>query len=49
MKYCRFLINSQTHYGSVEDRDGELWIADVSPARRLKDLAYRLALEEDRF
>jgi 2-keto-4-pentenoate hydratase/2-oxohepta-3-ene-1,7-dioic acid hydratase in catechol pathway len=45
MKYCRFLINSQTHYGSVEDRDGELWIADVSPAPA-EDLAYRLALEE---
>jgi 2-keto-4-pentenoate hydratase/2-oxohepta-3-ene-1,7-dioic acid hydratase in catechol pathway len=26
MKYCRFLLDSQTHYGAVEDRNGELWI-----------------------
>ncbi len=45
MKYCRFKINSQIHYGSVEDRNGELWIADVSPAPA-EDLAYRIALEE---
>jgi 2-keto-4-pentenoate hydratase/2-oxohepta-3-ene-1,7-dioic acid hydratase in catechol pathway len=45
MKYCRFSHNGQTHYGSVEDRKGELWIADVAPAPA-EDLAYRLALEE---
>ncbi len=45
MRYCRFIVNSQTHYGSIEDRDGELWIADVSPAPA-EDLVYRLAIEE---
>ena len=45
MKYCRFSINSQTHYGSVEERNGELWIAALAPAPS-EDLAYRLALEE---
>ncbi len=32
MKYCRFSINSQTHYGSVEDRNSELWITALAPA-----------------
>ena len=45
MKYCRFSINSQTHYGSVEERNGELWITALAPAPA-EDLAYRLALEE---
>ena len=45
MKYCRFSINNQTHYGSVEDRSGELWISALAPAQA-EDLAYRLALEE---
>ena len=45
MKYCRFSINNQTHYGSVEDRSGELWISALAPAPA-EDLAYRLALEE---
>jgi 2-keto-4-pentenoate hydratase/2-oxohepta-3-ene-1,7-dioic acid hydratase in catechol pathway len=45
MKYCRFNLDDQTHYGSVEDRNGELWITDVAPAPA-EDLAYRLALQE---
>ncbi|HEY1766057.1 MAG TPA: fumarylacetoacetate hydrolase family protein [Terracidiphilus sp.] len=45
MNYCRFLLNSQVHYGSVEDIGGELWIAGPAPAPP-EDLAYRLALEQ---
>ena len=45
MKYCRFNLNGQTHYGSVEDLYGELWITALAPAPA-EDLAYRLALEE---
>ncbi|MGD0346802.1 MAG: fumarylacetoacetate hydrolase family protein [Terracidiphilus sp.] len=41
MKYCRFLLYGQTHYGMVENRDGELWIADVAPAPE-GDLAFRV-------
>jgi len=26
MKYCRFLLNNQTHYGTVAERNGEFWI-----------------------
>jgi 2-keto-4-pentenoate hydratase/2-oxohepta-3-ene-1,7-dioic acid hydratase in catechol pathway len=41
MKYCRFSLNGQTHYGAVEDRNGELWIADlIEPPE--EDLAFRL-------
>ena len=41
MKYCRFNLNGQTHYGAVEDRNGELWISDlVQPPE--EDLAFRL-------
>jgi 2-keto-4-pentenoate hydratase/2-oxohepta-3-ene-1,7-dioic acid hydratase in catechol pathway len=45
MKYCRFLLNDQIHYGAVEDVGGELWIAGPAPAPA-EDLAYRLALEQ---
>ncbi len=45
MKYCRFSLNGRTHYGSVEDRNGKLWISDLAPAPA-EDLAYRLTLEE---
>jgi 2-keto-4-pentenoate hydratase/2-oxohepta-3-ene-1,7-dioic acid hydratase in catechol pathway len=45
MKYCRFNLNGHTHYGSVEDRNSELWITSLAPAPA-EDLAYRLALEE---
>ncbi|MGO8756493.1 MAG: fumarylacetoacetate hydrolase family protein [Terracidiphilus sp.] len=41
MKYCRFSLDGQTHYGKVEDRNGELWIADVIPAPE-EDLAFRI-------
>ncbi|MGA9062142.1 MAG: fumarylacetoacetate hydrolase family protein [Terracidiphilus sp.] len=41
MKYCRFLLNGQTHYGEVEDRNGELWIVDLREAPE-EDLAFRL-------
>jgi 2-keto-4-pentenoate hydratase/2-oxohepta-3-ene-1,7-dioic acid hydratase in catechol pathway len=41
MKYCRFLFNGQTHYGAVEDRNGELWIAGPVPAPE-EDLACKL-------
>ncbi len=41
MKYCRFLLNGQTHYGAVEDRNGESWIADAAAAPE-EDLAFRL-------
>lgn len=26
MKYCRFVWNNRIHYGTVEERDGQLWI-----------------------
>jgi 2-keto-4-pentenoate hydratase/2-oxohepta-3-ene-1,7-dioic acid hydratase in catechol pathway len=42
MKYCRFLFENQTHYGAVEDRDGEPWIVDLARAPE-EDLAFRLA------
>jgi 2-keto-4-pentenoate hydratase/2-oxohepta-3-ene-1,7-dioic acid hydratase in catechol pathway len=41
MKYCRFLLNGQSHYGTVEDRSGELWIAELAEAPE-EDLAFRL-------
>ncbi len=41
MKYCRFNLNGQTHYGTVEDRHGELWI--IGPAATPEeDLPQRL-------
>jgi 2-keto-4-pentenoate hydratase/2-oxohepta-3-ene-1,7-dioic acid hydratase in catechol pathway len=42
MKYCRFLLDNQTHYGAVEDRNGELWITGPA-ATPEEDLACRLA------
>ena len=42
MRYCRFLLDNQIHYGAVEDRDGELWITGSAPAPR-EDLGFRLA------
>ncbi|MGA3372784.1 MAG: fumarylacetoacetate hydrolase family protein [Terracidiphilus sp.] len=41
MRYCRFRFENQTHYGKVEDRDGEPWIADLARAPE-EDLAFRL-------
>jgi len=31
MKYCRFLLDGQTHYGRVEERNGEPWIVGPAP------------------
>ena len=42
MKYCRFLLDNQPHYGAVEDRNSELWITDLIHAPE-DDLAYHLA------
>ncbi|MGD0734899.1 MAG: fumarylacetoacetate hydrolase family protein [Terracidiphilus sp.] len=42
MKYCRFLLDNQPHYGKVEDRAGEPWIVDLFPAPA-EDLAFQLA------
>jgi 2-keto-4-pentenoate hydratase/2-oxohepta-3-ene-1,7-dioic acid hydratase in catechol pathway len=45
MRYCRFLLEGQPHYGVVEDRgpepDKDPWIVDLAPAPE-EDLAYRL-------
>jgi 2-keto-4-pentenoate hydratase/2-oxohepta-3-ene-1,7-dioic acid hydratase in catechol pathway len=41
MKYCRFQLDNQALYGSVEDRSGEPWIVALAPAPQ-EDLAYRL-------
>jgi 2-keto-4-pentenoate hydratase/2-oxohepta-3-ene-1,7-dioic acid hydratase in catechol pathway len=45
MKYCRFLLADQIHYGSVEEHKGEFWITGPMAAPE-EDLAYRLALEK---
>jgi 2-keto-4-pentenoate hydratase/2-oxohepta-3-ene-1,7-dioic acid hydratase in catechol pathway len=42
MKYCRFLLDNQPHYGALEDRQGELWITDLIHAPE-EDLAFHLA------
>jgi 2-keto-4-pentenoate hydratase/2-oxohepta-3-ene-1,7-dioic acid hydratase in catechol pathway len=42
MKYCRFLLDNQPHYGTVEDRAGEPWIVDLAHAPE-EDLAFHLA------
>ena len=42
MKYCRFLLDNQPHYGAVKDRAGELWIFDLAQAPE-EDLAFHLA------
>jgi 2-keto-4-pentenoate hydratase/2-oxohepta-3-ene-1,7-dioic acid hydratase in catechol pathway len=41
VRYCCFLFENQTHYGAVEDRDGELWIVDLVAAPE-EDLPFRL-------
>jgi 2-keto-4-pentenoate hydratase/2-oxohepta-3-ene-1,7-dioic acid hydratase in catechol pathway len=41
MRYCRFLLESKTHYGNVEERQGQLWITGFAPAPE-EDLRYRL-------
>ena len=45
MKYCRFSLANQIHYGAVEERRGELWITGPAPAPE-EDLAFRLAVEQ---
>ena len=45
MKYCRFSLTGQIHYGAVEERKGELWITGPVPAPE-EDLSYRLAVEQ---
>lgn len=45
MKYCRFMLDEQVHYGAVEERKGELWITGPAEAPE-EDLAYRLAMEQ---
>jgi 2-keto-4-pentenoate hydratase/2-oxohepta-3-ene-1,7-dioic acid hydratase in catechol pathway len=42
MKYCRFLLDGQPHYGKVEDRAGAPWITDLIHAPE-EDLAWHLA------
>ena len=42
MKYCRFLLHGEVRYGAVEEREGDLWIADLIPAPE-EDLAIRVA------
>jgi 2-keto-4-pentenoate hydratase/2-oxohepta-3-ene-1,7-dioic acid hydratase in catechol pathway len=41
MKYCRFHFEGQTHYGAVEDRQGEPWIVRLIEAPE-EDRAFRL-------
>ena len=43
MAYCRFLLNNQTHYGAVEERNGEPWITGPAPTPE-EDLLFRLAV-----
>lgn len=43
MKYCRFLLNNQIHYGAAEDHSGEPWITGPASAPE-EDLSFRLAL-----
>jgi 2-keto-4-pentenoate hydratase/2-oxohepta-3-ene-1,7-dioic acid hydratase in catechol pathway len=41
MRYCRFLFENKTHYGAVEDREGEPWIVRLIEAPE-EDRAFRL-------
>ena len=41
MNYCRFLLGGLTHYGRVENRDGELWIVAPHNAPE-EDLRFRI-------
>jgi 2-keto-4-pentenoate hydratase/2-oxohepta-3-ene-1,7-dioic acid hydratase in catechol pathway len=42
MKYCRFVLEGQAHYGKVEERGHEPWIVDLAPAPP-EDLSFQLA------
>jgi 2-keto-4-pentenoate hydratase/2-oxohepta-3-ene-1,7-dioic acid hydratase in catechol pathway len=41
MRYCRFVLEDETHYGVVEERDGEPWVVSLAPAPE-EDLRLRL-------
>jgi 2-keto-4-pentenoate hydratase/2-oxohepta-3-ene-1,7-dioic acid hydratase in catechol pathway len=41
MRYCRFLLEDEARYGTVEERAGELWIVNLAQAPE-EDLAFRL-------
>jgi 2-keto-4-pentenoate hydratase/2-oxohepta-3-ene-1,7-dioic acid hydratase in catechol pathway len=41
MRYCRFLLDGRPHYGALDERGGETWIADLIDAPE-EDLAYQL-------
>lgn len=41
MRYCRFKFENHTHYGALEERKGELWIAGLAEAPE-EDLAFRI-------
>jgi 2-keto-4-pentenoate hydratase/2-oxohepta-3-ene-1,7-dioic acid hydratase in catechol pathway len=41
MRYCRFLLEDQVHYGRIEDRGPEPWIVDLVDAPE-EDLAFHL-------
>ena len=41
MRYCRFLLGGQTHYGKVEERGGELWIVEPMDAPE-EDFRFRV-------
>jgi 2-keto-4-pentenoate hydratase/2-oxohepta-3-ene-1,7-dioic acid hydratase in catechol pathway len=45
MKYCRFLLDEEIHYGALKERGGELWISGPAPTPP-EDIEYRLALEQ---
>jgi 2-keto-4-pentenoate hydratase/2-oxohepta-3-ene-1,7-dioic acid hydratase in catechol pathway len=45
MKYCRFLVNGQVHYGAVQERNGEFWITGPAPAPP-EDVAFQLGVEQ---
>jgi 2-keto-4-pentenoate hydratase/2-oxohepta-3-ene-1,7-dioic acid hydratase in catechol pathway len=45
MRYCRFLLDEEIHYGLVGEKGGELWIMGPAPAPA-EDMVYRLALEQ---
>ena len=45
MKYCRFLIDGQAHYGRVEERGGEPWIGGPAPVPE-EDLRCQLAMQQ---
>lgn len=42
MRYCRFLLEGQPHYGAVAVRDGAEWIVDLAAAPE-EDLPFHLA------